>query len=101
MYPSRRNNIFYLWYIDERGKKCKVSTGSSSKRLAYEFLRTFEQDKKESARKSISLTQLEQEVMTCVDGSYAPGTAKLYRAAWRNFLGVVGDIVPGRIEKHS
>lgn len=92
MYLSKRNNVFCLWYIDERGKKCKVSTGSSSKKSAYEFLRTFKQDKKESARKSISLTQLKQEVMAYVDGSYAPGTAKLYRAAWRNFLGVVGDI---------
>ena len=92
MYLSKRNHVFYLWYIDERGKKCKVSTGSSSKRLAYEFLRTFQQDKKESVRKSISLTQLKQEVMAYVEGSYAPGTAKLYGAAWRNFLNLVGDI---------
>jgi integrase len=92
MYLSKRNQVYYLWYIDHRGKKCKVSTGSSSKREAYEFLRTFREEKKEEPNKRLSLMQLEQEIMNYVNGTYAPGTAKLYQSAWNIFLILVGDL---------
>ena len=36
-----KSGYYYIWYKDERGKKCKISTRTKSKREAYQALANF------------------------------------------------------------
>jgi integrase len=57
MYLSKRNGIFYLWYINPATKKkSKVSTGSASKSDAYQFLRQFNLQQRLIESKSLQYT---------------------------------------------
>ncbi len=57
MFLSKRNGIYYLWYINPTTqKKSKVSTGSSSKSDAYQFLRQFNLQQRLIESKSLQYT---------------------------------------------
>ena len=62
MFLSKRCGVYYLFFTDFQGKRCKCSTGAHTKSDAVEFLRKFnvEDDAKRRALKPMTLRDFSQ-----------------------------------------
>jgi integrase len=89
MFLSKRNGIYYLWYSDESGRKQKISTHTSHKPEAIQFLRDFH-PKGHNSR--ITLSALFGELIKAKSGEYAEGTLGIYQKSFRHLQRLFGDI---------
>lgn len=99
MFLSKRSNgIYYLWFIDEGGRRQKVSTGSHLKSDALKFLRNF--NEREQKRKShLVIKTLSEFFSDYQDYSRSVHTLKTQHSianAFRELLRIAGDV---RIDK--
>jgi site-specific recombinase XerD len=93
MFLSKRSNgVYYLWYYDESGRKCKVSTKSRSKPEAQRFLTEFIQKGKEqkSRLSTILLSQFQSEFLSYSASTHSPKTQRAFQTAFREFTRIVG-----------
>ena len=91
MYLSKRHGIYYLWFVDQRGKKKKVSTGTRSRSEALEFLTHFSLT---TAKRSpiLLFKEFKEKVLEYVKVNYAPGTYLIYRDSLKRLENIIGDI---------
>jgi integrase len=95
MFLSKRGGIYYLWYVDERGKRQKVSTKATTKTEAVEFLRKF--DEKEHVRqrsvKHITLNNFSALFLTYSASIHTPKTVEANRTALNEFMRFLGSTI--------
>lgn len=94
MFLSRRlNGVYYLWFIDESGRKRKVSTGCKMKTDAFKFLKSYNQVEAEQREKlrNISLSEFMQELLAYSSGVHRLKTQTCFRTAFREFIRITGD----------
>jgi integrase len=89
MFLSKRNGIYYLWYTNESGRKQKISTHTSHKPQAIQFLRDFH-SKGNNSR--VTLSALLAELIKVRSGEYAEGTLDIYQKSFRHLQRLFGDI---------
>jgi len=94
MFLSKRSNgVYYLWYTDESGKKCKGSTKTCSKSEVQRFLRNFIRNGKQqkSRLSAIPLSLFQAEFLTYSASTHSPKTRRAFLTAFREFTRIVGD----------
>ena len=91
MYLSKRGGIYYVWYVNEAGRKRKVSTHFRRKAEALKFFRSFKESSQTSAGRRISLSVFSSELFSYVQTNYSATTLPIYRRAMDNLLSIVGD----------
>ena len=89
MFLSKRNGIYYLWYTNDSGRTQKVSTHTSNKPAAIQFLRDFH-PKGNSSRTTLSA--LLNELIKARSGDFAKGTLGIYHKSFRHLQRLFGDI---------
>jgi integrase len=97
VFLSRRSGgFYYLWYEDEFGRRRKISTKTTRKPEAVEFLRTF---KRETAVKvkPKRLSEFTKEFLAFTQTTYAVRTNDLYQRVLHLLEKQVGDIPIGAI----
>ena len=99
MFLSKRNGIYYLWYLDAQGRKQKVSTKSTTKSGALTFLWTFKSKEsvtttKESRKKISNLFFEYQEHSATIHTRH---TQRCYKDCMDQFLEAIGDKEVSRI----
>ncbi|MCZ6776367.1 MAG: site-specific integrase, partial [Ignavibacteria bacterium] len=92
MYLSKRGGIYYVWYVNEAGRKRKVSTHFRRKAEALKFFRSFKESSQTSARRRIPLSVFSSELLSYVKTNYSATTLPIYRRAMDNLLSFAGDI---------
>lgn len=95
MFLSKHSNgIYYLWFINEQGKKQKVSTHCTYKSDALRFLQSFKRDEYDRRQKTKRklLSEFLSEFLSYAEGNFLKGTAVIYKAAVQNFISTVGDL---------
>ena len=96
MFFTKRNGIYYLWYVHPvTNKKCKISTGSSSKKDAYQFMHDFDHQKKLDEKNShaYSLSQLKQDYLIYSASVHTHKTYLCNQNALEQFLSFTGDML--------
>ena len=86
---SRRNGIYYYWYRGENGRRKKVSTHTSSKSQALEFIRHMNERPSVQSRR---LSRFIPEVLQYAEATFAPSWTKVYHLALGHLLKLCGDI---------
>jgi integrase len=95
MFLSKHHNgIYYLWFVNERGKKQKVSTRCTYKVDAVKFLQGFKRDEYEQRRKNKrkGLSEFLVEFLSYAQGTFSKRTVAIYKATVRNFALIGGDL---------
>jgi len=95
MFLSKRSNgVYYLWFIDESGKKRKVSTGCYLKSEALKFLQEFNQSQetRKVQFKNIPLSQFKQGFLQYSQTVHRSNTQRLFRIALTEFSRIISDI---------
>ncbi|MDI6766027.1 MAG: tyrosine-type recombinase/integrase [Bacteroidota bacterium] len=95
MFLSKRSNgIYYLWYIDEGGKKQKISTGCKLKSNALKFLRDFKENemKRRTFLKLKTLNEFYIDYQEYSKSVHTIKTQKSIENAFREFIRIVGDV---------
>ena len=86
MFLSRRTNgIYYIQYSDSNGRRCKISTETSSKKRAREILRRYKV-KEEEEIKDVRLLEYEEEYINYIIPLLRPNSVKSVRLAFKEFL---------------
>lgn len=92
MYLSRRSKgVYYLWFVDEVGRKHKVSTHTTLKSEAIQFLRDFRVTHVRTA-KSKRLSEFVAEFLAFAEATYSPKTFDIYRRVFGIFQKQTGDL---------
>jgi site-specific recombinase XerD len=84
---QRENKIFYLYYLDETGRRQKRSTGTSHKTAAIRYLDDFVQRRNPPPPLSTFLT----EYLAFAESRYSHRTVKSYTTACNRLVQKVGD----------
>jgi site-specific recombinase XerD len=93
MYLSRRSkSVYYLWYKDDAGRKHKVSTRTTLKSEAIQFLREFRVTRVRSA-KSMRLSEFVAEFLAFAGTTYSPKTVDIYHRVFGIFQKQAGDLL--------
>jgi hypothetical protein len=91
MYLSRRSKgVYYLRYKDDAGRKHKVSTRTTLKSEAIQFLREFKVTHVRSAR-SMKLSGFVTEFLAFAGTTYSPKTVDIYHRVFGIFQELTGD----------
>ncbi len=92
MYLTKRTNgIWYLAYTKPDGKEKRVSTGTTQKAQAYQFLRTYAEKK---PIPKMTLSRFRDEFLSVGKSRYAPSTlAGHFSYAHREFIKFLGDVL--------
>ncbi len=97
MFLSRRSNgLYYLWYEDEFRRRHKVSTGTTLKSEANEFLRTFRRDTAVKPKPK-RLSEFTREFLAYTETTYSAKTHDIYRRTLATLEKQVGEIAVGAI----
>lgn len=92
MFLSRRSNgLYYLWFEDEFGKRRKVSTRTTLKSEANEFLRTFRRESAVKAKPK-RLSEFTKEFLAYTESTYSVATHDIYRRVLGLLEKQVGEI---------
>lgn len=97
MFLSKRDQIYYLWYEDDDGRRRKISTKARYKSDALKFLRSFDERREEIRRQRIHLSVFTEDAVRYAETTLTKGTAKLYRHSLRNFKAILGDVLLSRL----
>ena len=95
MFLSKRSNgIYYLWFMDERGRKQKVSTRCSHKPDAVKFFREFKEGEKQrkTSLTTRMLSELFVEYQEYAKSIHTIKTRHSSANAFRELLRIAGDI---------
>jgi integrase len=95
MFLSKHSNgIYYLWFINEQGKKQKVSTRCTYKSEALQFLQTFKRDQYEQRQKTKRrlLSEFLIDFLSYAEGSFSKATVEIYKTSLNNFVSLIGDL---------
>jgi integrase len=84
------SGYYYIWFKDERGKKCKVSTRTKLKGEAYEALANFKGLTKKEP-KALGLKEFTSEFLSYASATYSIATVDMYRRTLSNFAGINGN----------
>jgi integrase len=103
------NGIFYLYFRDSNGTRCKISTRTKNKSEALEFLRNqkLPQDATKNIRSVVTLKQFKDEYLAYVKVNAAERTHRLHELSIRRLIEVLGEnvflhtISPRDIEKYK
>ena len=89
-----RSGIYYLFYVDELGKRHKVSTRTRRKSEALTFLQTFPREgvERQTRRQRILLSQFAADFHAYSKSIHTPKTQRHFRDAFREFIRVMVDI---------
>lgn len=88
---------YYVYYIDDNGKRKSVTTGSSYKNEALLFLIAFANKINEinatipSSKPLKMFSELEHKITEYVSNNYRKGTVKIYNNVLKNFMKIFGD----------
>ena len=94
MFLSKRSNgIYYIWFVDEIGRKQKVSTHRRLKSEALKFLQKFRESEREhKIRLQRTLfSQFAEDFLSYSKSVHTPKTQKAFQVAFREFVRLVGD----------
>jgi site-specific recombinase XerD len=95
MFLSKRSNgIYYLWFVDDGGKKQKVSTGCSLKSEALKFLQSFKEgEKQHKARLTLkTLSEFFSDYREYAKSIHTIKTQQSSVNAFREFIRIVGNL---------
>ncbi len=94
MYLSRRRGIYYLWYVNDEGKRQKVSTGATRKSEALKFLTQFNQRNHERKRSiaKVGLPDFSKAYIEYAKSVLSPNSIHSIKAAFNWLSGMYGDI---------
>ena len=92
MFLSKRNGIYYVWYVDDAGCKKKVSTRSGRMSEALSFLQTFKNGKAPQKYPRIALSEFQAQLLSYVRTNYAATTLPIYRRSLNHLATIAGDI---------
>jgi integrase len=97
MYLSRRSKgVYYLWYEDDLGRKHKVSTRTTLKSEAIQFLRKFDPEALVE-EKSKRLSDFTAEFLAFAGTTYSAKTNEMYERILRVFREHTGDMLLSKI----
>ena len=89
MFLSKHSNgIWYLWFVNEQGKKQKVSTHSRYKPDAFKFLQGF---KNEHRVKRKLCSEFFEEFIIYAEANFSKRTVAIYRYSLKLFFEYIGD----------
>jgi len=90
---SRR--YYYLFYLDQAGRRHKISTKCKLKSDALEFLRDFDRVAKErtARRRQVTLSKFKDEYLTYSKTNHSPKTTEIIATSFRELLRITGDIL--------
>ena len=94
MYLSKRGSYYYVWYLDDFGRKRKVSTRKCHKSDALKFLCEFKQQdhKRKTKLQRVSLSEFECAYLTHSRSIHSPKTVESNATALAEFRRIVGDL---------
>lgn len=116
MFLHKRNKIWYIHFVDFKGKRQKVSTNSSIRLIAEKYLKKFSADSDNSlqnlsipspvAQNSIDLLNFKNRVYKYAKVNYSYANVDLYRRVLNNLIQIIGnknveDISVFDIEKYK
>jgi integrase len=89
-----RSGTYYLFYVDELGKRHKVSTRTRRKGDALAFLQSFTREAQEhqTQKQRVLLSQFAADFLAYSKSIHTPKTQRHFRVAFREFIRVMGDI---------
>jgi site-specific recombinase XerD len=89
MFLSKHSNgIYYLWFMNEQGKKQKVSTHCRYKPEALKFLQGF---KPENKVKRKLCSEYFEEFIVYAEANFSKRTVAIYRYTLKQFISLAGD----------
>jgi site-specific recombinase XerD len=83
---KRKNGIYYIAYFDENGRRRWVSTRTSDKNKAMEFLKLFQ-----SGKSQMYLSDFVEKFMEYANSVYRTATRLLFAGIFKKFMEIVGD----------
>jgi integrase len=97
MYLSKRNGIYYIWYRTDRGNKRNISTGTTIKTEALQFLRNFRETENTWPAHSPLLSSFINQLFEHIRSNMTPGTLRIYDYAFHHFIRFNGDLHPDNL----
>jgi integrase len=82
----RKNGIYYIAYFDEAGRRRWVSTRTSDKNKAMEFLKLFQ-----SGKSQMYLSDFVEKFMEYANSVYRTATRLLFAGIFKKFMEIIGD----------
>jgi site-specific recombinase XerD len=94
MFLSKRTNGIWYLFIEIDGVRKKISTGSTRKPEALEFVRAFKlsEHQKKVAVESKTLSQLQKEFLEYSKGVHTLKTTLTFSVAFNEFIRALGDV---------
>jgi integrase len=87
------NGNYYLWFMNDKGKRQHISTRSKYKAEAIKFFQAFKKEdyeRKHNAKRKL-VSQFLLQFLDYANGNLSEGTIAIYKAALRNFIQHIGD----------
>ena len=102
MFLSRRGRFYYVWYVDDEGRKQKIPTHSATRSSALEYLRNLEcaVASRKAKRKHVSLEVFLQNLLEYSQTTHRPKTVRIYQTSLREFQKVVGNPFLDKLSPH-
>ena len=94
---KKTHGRFYLYYFDDIGKRRSVTTGTSYKKEALEFLIAFTNKLNEikpvnpTLKPLENLIDLETNVISYVNNNLRKGTVNIYKSTFKTFKIIIGN----------
>ena len=94
MFLSKRGSIYHLWFVDQFGKRQKVSTHARTKAEAVQFLRAFKEEEQIRLvkRNRTTLSLFSTDFLKYSASIHTVKTRRSNKTALAEFLRVTGDI---------
>jgi site-specific recombinase XerD len=96
---------YYLYYTGEKGLRKSVSTKTSNRKNALEFLINFKNNLQKSSIPSVKplnkFSDLEEKVMQYARSNFRKGTQNIYSLTFKNFKEILGDKLLNEITSHD
>jgi hypothetical protein len=96
---------YYLYYTGENGLRKSVSTKTSNRKHALEFLFNFKNNQQKSFIPSVKplnkFSELEEKVMQYVRSNFRKGTQNIYSITIKNFKKILGNKKLNEITSHD
>lgn len=96
---------YYLYYTGENGLRKSVSTKTSNRKHALEFLINFKNNQQKPSIPTVKpldmFSELEEKVLQFVRSNYRKGTQNIYSFTLKNFKEILGDKNLNEITSHD
>jgi site-specific recombinase XerD len=96
---------YYLYYIGDKGLRKSVSTKTSTRQNAMEFLINFKNNLQKPSVPTVKplnkFSDLEEKVMQYVRSNFRKGTQNIYSFTFKNFREILGDNNLNEITSHD